>query len=214
MLLLLARHGNTFDKGDKIVWVGARTDPPLTGAGRAQAAALGRALAPLAPQIKRVIAGPLQRTREFAAIAASELGFAAAIATDERLREIDYGAWEGRTSEEIATLGCAAELKAWDENGAWPQTPGWSPPAAAIAANAAELAAECAAAAGGDGAALLVTSNGILKFFLALVPGAFEEMAGRRALKVATGNCCALKHSSGNWEVLFWNRAPSQLAFD
>ncbi len=30
MLLLLARHGNTFNKGDKVVWVGAQTDLPLT----------------------------------------------------------------------------------------------------------------------------------------------------------------------------------------
>ena len=41
MLLLLARHGNTFDKGDKVVWVGARTDLPLTAKGREQARALG-----------------------------------------------------------------------------------------------------------------------------------------------------------------------------
>ena len=46
MLLLLARHGNTFNKGDKIVWVGARTDLPLTAKGREQALALGQALAP------------------------------------------------------------------------------------------------------------------------------------------------------------------------
>ncbi len=68
MLLLLARHGNTFNKGDKVVWVGARTDLPLTAKGREQAQALGQALVPFAPQIKRVISGPLLRTREHAAI--------------------------------------------------------------------------------------------------------------------------------------------------
>ena len=68
MLLLLARHGNTFNKGDKVVWVGARTDLPLTVKGREQAQALGEALAPFAPRIKRVVAGPLLRTREQAAI--------------------------------------------------------------------------------------------------------------------------------------------------
>jgi broad specificity phosphatase PhoE len=68
MLLLLARHGNTFDKGDKVVWVGASTDLPLTAKGREQAQALGQALTPYAGQIKRVISGPLLRTCDAAAI--------------------------------------------------------------------------------------------------------------------------------------------------
>ena len=46
MLLLLARHGNTFEPSDKVVWVGARTDLPLTSMGREQAAALGEGLSP------------------------------------------------------------------------------------------------------------------------------------------------------------------------
>ena len=61
-------------------------------------------------------------------------------------------------------------------------------------------------------AALLVTSNGILKFFLKLVPGAFEDMAARGALKVATGHCCALRYSPRGWEVVFWDRAAANRA--
>lgn len=74
MLLLLARHGNTFEKSDKVVWVGARTDLPLTGKGKEQAQALAAGLQPLASRIKRVIAGPLKRTREHAEIAAGQAG--------------------------------------------------------------------------------------------------------------------------------------------
>ncbi len=81
-----------------------------------------------------------------------------------------------------------------------------------IAANVAALAGECAATLGEDDAALLVTSNGILKFFLKLVPGAFEDMAARGALKVATGHCCALRHGARGWEVVFWDREPAQIA--
>ena len=51
MLLLLARHGNTFEKGDKVVWVGARTDIPLTAKGRDQAAALAAGLQPVSLSI-------------------------------------------------------------------------------------------------------------------------------------------------------------------
>ena len=57
MLLLLARHGNTFNKGDKVVWVGphrsaAHRERPRAGAGAAQDVLF-------APRIKRVISGPL-----------------------------------------------------------------------------------------------------------------------------------------------------------
>ena len=254
MLLLLARHGNTFNKGDKVVWVGARTDLPLTAKGREQAQALGQALMPFAPQIKRVISGPLLRTREHAAIICEGLkppsprpspqgerekelrpfpqveglsgrpfsprgegqdegGLDPTLNAiiDERLREIDYGLWEAKSSEEIQAMGGGDELDVWNKTGEWPHSPGWTPPAETIAANAAELAGECATTLGEGDAALLVTSNGILKFFLKLVPGAFEDMAAQGALKVATGHACALRHSARGWEVVFWDREPAQL---
>jgi probable phosphoglycerate mutase len=212
MLLLLARHGNTFEASEKAVWVGARTDLPLTAKGREQAQALAAALqlAPLC--IERVISGPLKRTREHAEIVTHSLGFEVAVTVDERLREIDYGLWEGKSSGEIRALGGENELKAWNERGEWPRSPRWTPPPETIAANTAELAGELAAALQPQSAALLVSSNGILKFFLKLVPGAFEEMARHGSLKVATGNCCALRHSERGWQMAFWNREPSQLA--
>ena len=259
MLLLLARHGNTFNKGDKVVWVGARTDLPLTAKGREQALALGQALAPFAPRIKRVISGPLLRTREHAGILGDALKApspqpspqgerepAAAPSQrgddnssvpspqrgegqgeggldtsshagpfiDERLREIDYGLWEAKSSEEIQAMGGGAELDAWNKAGEWPRSPGWTPAPEAIAATVAELAGECAAGLGEGDAVLLVTSNGIMKFFLKLVPGAFEDMAARGSLKVATGHCCALRHSPRGWEVLLWDSEPGQIALD
>ena len=213
MLLLLARHGNTFEPSDKVVWVGARTDLPLTAKGREQAAALGEGLQPMKPVIKRIVSGPLQRTREHAAIAARALSFTQPVEIDDRLREIDYGLWEAKSTEEIGALSGADELKAWDKRGAWPVSPGWSPPQETIAANVAQLAQSLATSVDGNDAALLVTSNGILRFFLKLVPGAFENMAARSLLKVATGCCSALAHEAGSWRVVFWNRQPHSLAF-
>ncbi len=142
MLLLLARHGNTFEADDKVVWVGARTDLPLTAKGREQAAALGACLQPVAPRIKRIVSGPLKRTQEHASIAARALGSEFGVAIDERLREIDYGVWEAKSSDEIRALGGENELKAWNERSAWPLSPGWSPPQEAITANVAKLAHE------------------------------------------------------------------------
>ena len=37
MEFILARHGNTFNTGDKIVWVGRTEDFPLTQTGEEQA---------------------------------------------------------------------------------------------------------------------------------------------------------------------------------
>jgi broad specificity phosphatase PhoE len=212
MLLLLARHGNTFEAGEAATWVGARTDLPLTAKGREQAAALGAALEAFKPRLKRIVAGPLKRTREHAEIAARATGFGAPVEIDERLREIDYGAWENKTSDQIRAEGGEAELAAWDKRGVWPSAPGWAPPPGVIAQNAAEIAQGLAAALSGDEAALVVTSNGILRFFLELVPGAFGGMAADGALKVATGHCCALAFEDGAWRVAFWNRQPPRLS--
>lgn len=213
MLLLLARHGNTFEAGDKVVWAGARTDLPLTARGREQAEALGEGLQPIASAIKRIVSGPLQRTRKHAGMAARVLRFTQAVEIEDRLREIDYGLWEAKSTGEIHALGGADELKSWDKNGIWPASPGWSPSQETVTADVAQLAHDLAASLGKDDAALLVTSNGILKFFLKLVPGAFEDMAARGLLKVATGNCCALTREAGAWRVVFWNRQPGSLAF-
>ncbi|HWJ18036.1 MAG TPA: histidine phosphatase family protein, partial [Geobacterales bacterium] len=131
-----------------------------------------------------------------------------------RLREIDYGLWEAKSTEEIHAVGGADELKAWDERGIWPTSPGWSPPHEGISANVAQIAQNLSTLLGRDDAALLVTSNGILKFFLKLVPGAFEVLAANRELKVATGNCCALHHEESTWSVAFWNRPPRHFGLD
>ncbi len=82
-----------------------------------------------------------------------------------------------------------------------------------LSRNVAQIAHELTPLAGDD-VGLLVTSNGILKFFLKLVPGAFDEMAAKGALKVGTGNCCALAFEAGAWRVVFWNRQPASLAFE
>jgi len=214
MLLLLARHGNTFETGDKVVWVGARTDLPLMAKGREQAAALGEGLQPIRSAIKRIVTGPLKRTREHADIAARTLHFTQPVEIDDRLREIDYGLWEAKTTDEIHALGGETELKAWAERGLWPASPGWSPAEGIIGANAVQLAHELTATLAAEEAALLVSSNGILRFFLKLVPGAFEAMAARKEQKVATGNCCALRHEGDVWRVSFWNRAPGDLGLN
>src|SRR5947208_8144580 len=88
--LWLIRHGET-------EWSlsGAhtgRTDIPLTEAGRANAAVIGRHLA--ARRFSMVLVSPLERTRETCRLA----GFQGSALVDANLREWDYGDYEGLTT--------------------------------------------------------------------------------------------------------------------
>ena len=87
-MLILVRHGQT-DANARGVLLG-REDPALDATGRAQASAVAAALAPL-PRTTRVVASPLRRTRETAAIIARE----GSVDIDDRWIELDYGALEG-----------------------------------------------------------------------------------------------------------------------
>ena len=62
--IYIVRHGNTFDKGDTVTRVGARTDLDLSVSGQAQADALGTYFRDKGIVFSRTIAGPLKRTRQ------------------------------------------------------------------------------------------------------------------------------------------------------
>lgn len=94
LTLVLTRHGLT-DRSEPEQHLGQRIDISISTAGRRQAEALARRLAPV--RFDRVITSPLFRARETAAILAG----GARTEADPRLREMDYGAWEGRTYQEI-----------------------------------------------------------------------------------------------------------------
>lgn len=93
--VLLARHGET---GPELRgrFVGA-SDVALGEAGRAQAAALGRRLR--GERFDRFLVSPMARTRQTAEPLAAE---GRALEIMEDLREVDFGAWERLSFEEIA----------------------------------------------------------------------------------------------------------------
>lgn len=95
LTLVLTRHGLT-DRSRPEQHLGQKIDISINAAGRRQAEALGRRLAPVA--FERAITSPLFRARETAEIVA---GRGVRIEADPRLREMDYGAWEGRTYAQI-----------------------------------------------------------------------------------------------------------------
>jgi broad specificity phosphatase PhoE len=113
--LLLTRHGMTTAGPSSVL--GAEIDVPLAPEGREQAEALAKRLAGL--RIDRVISSPMIRALETARIA----GNGCPVETDVRLREMDYGHWEGLVAAEIDARD--PELRArWEEDPAVTRPPG------------------------------------------------------------------------------------------
>jgi broad specificity phosphatase PhoE len=93
--VVLVRHGET--SWSLTGQHTGSTDLPLTAAGEAAALALAPVLAPLT--FSRVWSSPLARARRTAELA----GYGSRVELDPDLMEWNYGAYEGRTSAEIAT---------------------------------------------------------------------------------------------------------------
>jgi probable phosphoglycerate mutase len=100
-MILLARHGRTAynDEGR----FQGRGPVPLDAHGRGEAFALAEAIAARG-DVTRIVASPLTRAMETAAIIAARTGLAPDV--DPRLAETDTGAWTDRTyADVIATDG-------------------------------------------------------------------------------------------------------------
>lgn len=106
--LILVRHGRTpLTEAHKISG-GTGDDPNLSELGHQDAAAVAKLIADFGdtgpfghlPKPTVVIASPMQRTRETAGHIARELGLS--VETEENLREISFGDWDGHTNDEVA----------------------------------------------------------------------------------------------------------------
>lgn len=100
--LIVARHGNTFEKGDVILRVGARTDLPLTAEGREQGRRLGAKLAELGLRPTAFYSAPLRRALETSSEIAAAQGVNTEPLVEEFLTELDYGVDDGRPEAEVA----------------------------------------------------------------------------------------------------------------
>lgn len=206
MRLVLARHGNTFGPGDIPVWVGAREDLPLTIEGEAQSRRIGEAFKSAAIIPDRIISGPLQRTAHGARIAAKACGFAGTIEIDDRLKEIDYGLWGGRSDAEIAARWGEAAIHDWREKSIVPADAGWTPSPDVIAANAKAVCEAVIAHAAPEHTVLILSSNGILRYFHALLAGAGADPAHA---KVKTGHWGVAYPDAQPMALACWNVVPS-----
>jgi ribonuclease H / adenosylcobalamin/alpha-ribazole phosphatase len=94
--LILVRHGSTAWTGRRYC---GRADPPLSAVGRREAGEAAAAIGPLVAAGTPVRTSPLARARATAAAIAAATG--GPVVVDERLAEVDVGAAEGLTYEEV-----------------------------------------------------------------------------------------------------------------
>lgn len=138
--ILLIRHAAHADLDVRLS--GRRPGVPLSEAGEAQAAALGRRLA--GAGVSRVTCSPLERTLATARAVASACGLAEP-ETADALTEIEFGGWTGR---DFASLGDDPAWRAWNEERHRARPPGGESMAAAQARVAGWLHATAAARPG------------------------------------------------------------------
>lgn len=216
MILLLIRHGNTFRKNEPTIYIGRRSDPELTQTGLFQAHRIADALHAFDVQPSGLCMGDSKRLIQTAAILAQRL----CIPTqktyrDAVLTELDYGAWEGRTAQEVRERFGAETVEAWDKKGQWPDSKSaWGQTEDAVVAQTQAYLATLRARffETENNPILIVSSNGRLRYFLKLVAGAWEQSVQSAQLKIATGNVACLQLTPTRQQVIAWNVTPSEVA--
>ncbi len=210
-LLILARHGNTFEDGETPRYVGARTDIPLTKKGEEQARALARELKLRGLTPTSFYAGPLKRQSQTAAIVKEEYANKTnRVEIEPALQEIDLGPWEGLTKEEIEK-SWSMELAEWEDRFVWPDNIfGHSRQSREDSLRV--FFSRIADNFKDKEAIFLATSNGVLRLVYSLFASDFGELRTSRNLKkvkVATGAfCLARVGPSSRCELLQWNIRP------
>lgn len=109
--VVLVRHGVTPHTTEKRFSGGlASANPGLSEEGRAQVRAVADWLAPLAERVDAVLASPVRRTHESAAILAERLG--RDVEVEPGFAEMEFGAWDGLTFAEVGERH-PDDLEAW-----------------------------------------------------------------------------------------------------
>jgi probable phosphoglycerate mutase len=203
MNLILARHGDTFEGRDSVVFIGSSCDLPLVARGIAQARTLGRYLQKKEIFPEGLYCGPLQRTQQCAHIVQEELQLAINPTVDERLNEIDYGKWTGLSTQQVQET-FRKPFEDWQTQCLWPKKQ-WKSSEAQIIQEVQSFIRCIEEIHSPDATVLAITSNGRLRCFLRCVEGAFEQQVKRGNVKVQTGNICELLLHPKKNTLVHWN---------
>jgi broad specificity phosphatase PhoE len=195
--LLLVRHGEVED------WARGRIygllDPALSPAGLTQAHAVATLVAGERPAA--LYCSPSLRAQETAAPIAARAALSPTV--ERRLREIEFGAFEGLTFDE-AERRDPATWRAWMERPGEVRFPGgecWDD-----VRSRAVQAAESIASAHPAAAVAVVTHGGVVRALLAEALGLPADRTFR--LEVAFGSLTILRREPFGWMVEAVNRRP------
>lgn len=201
--IYIVRHGNTFDAGDLITRVGARTDLPLSRSGQAQAEALAAHFHQLEPGgFGAAYCSPLVRTRQTAETILASVSAAPGLEALEFLREIDYGPDENQPEDKvIARIGSAA-IEAWDRSATPP--PGWQVDPFQLKRDWQDFLMRVGASQD-QPPVLVVTSNGIARFILDAVTSIDSKLD---SIKLKTGAYGIVEATADAAALTTWNVRP------
>lgn len=200
--IVICRHGNTFDKGDVITRVGARTDLPLSTSGIAQSKALAAHFSPSISgfTFTKAYCSILQRTHHTGDMILSSGHPLRDLKILSFLTEIDYGVDENKAEEDVVTRLGRDAITLWDEKAIPPQ--GWKVNPAALIQSWIKFFESCQKQ---EGDILVVTSNGIARFAL----DAVDEIVVDAPRKLRTAAYGIIEIKNGKSRVASWDVRPS-----
>ncbi len=194
----IIRHGNTFDKGDLVTRVGARTDLPLSKSGNQQAFYLGEHFKKKNIQFTAAYCSPLVRTQETLEEILKCQDHTTRPQVMDFLREIDYGPDENKSEEIVQERIGQEALDNWEKHAIPPS--GWI---IDIDYLKSEWLKFFETGFESENIAV-VTSNGIARFALMVC-----QHRQSHSLKLKTGAYGIVKVEQGSEpEILEWNVRP------
>lgn len=207
MKLVLARHGNTFNPEDRVVWTGSSNDLPLVQKGKEQAVAVGKWLRANGIDPDVVFTGSLKRVQDFMNISIEAADIKRNPIIDVRLNEIDYGAWTGISDEEVIEKFGIKPLDEWRNKSIFPAI-GWGETEESVMRRISTFVAFLKQDHIND-TVYVVSSNGTLRYFLkALDENLFRSHIEANNFAVKTGHVCLLDVQADHADVVFWNKKP------
>lgn len=202
--LVIARHGNTFDVGDTVLRVGARTDLSLSSSGCEQARRLGAYLNEKNFIFDSCYVSELKRTQETARIALGAMGLKLVPEVNRSFNEIDYGIDDGKPEEEVVQRIGIDALLDWEESMVVPS--GWHFNVDSAIKAWQDFADTCLQRHSNK-TILIVTSNGIARF-AGVLADALSLIKETYGFKLKTGAFGIIEHNGKAWKIQDWNVKP------
>jgi probable phosphoglycerate mutase len=188
--LYVVRHGETDWNAEARLQ--GQQDVPLNAFGRVQAEEAGARLRALVPGYANLgyVASPLSRTRETMELLRRTLGLDPPLyRTDERLKELSFGTWEGLTWKELRARD--PQVAARRQRDKWGLVPPGGESYAMLAERVAPLVADLAHDT------VLVSHGGVARVLLALLCNVSRRQAP--VVDIWQGKVLVIKSAAYSW---------------